>query len=206
VDALGSKPKPMTGSERKAITVFRRLLILALCTVGLTAGGPGSAHAAYYFVYDKQSSSINGYIVGTCDYSACWPSAAYRAGSGNGGKDGCQYANWIPNGTYSIRFHEDHYDGTIKGRVWYLSDHYCSSNGVTRTELFVHSEETQDQGQLCGSPYYNEHYCWDGDVDYYSLGCIKVARRPVHSDGYSDLGRVDQWYHWYLPSLVYVVS
>ena len=183
--------------------MIRRLITLTACAVGLTALMAPAANAANFFVYSKQGSSINGYIVGRCDYNACWPSASYRAGSGNGGKDGCQYGNWIPNGNYSVRFHQDHYDWTIKGRVWYLSDHFCSSNGVTRTELFIHSEETRDQGQTCWSPYY-EPYCWDGDSDYYSYGCIKVARRPVRSDGYSDLGRVHQWYHWYPVSLVYV--
>jgi hypothetical protein len=57
--------------------------------------------------------------------------------------------------------------------------------------------QTANQGQLCGSPY-NERYCWDGDMDYYSLGCIKVARGPV-VNGYSDLGRLDAFQHSHGP-------
>jgi hypothetical protein len=54
----------------------------------------------------------------------------YRVGSSNGGTNGCEYGNWIPNGTYNVQGHWEHYDQTIKGRVWWLNDHYCSSKGV----------------------------------------------------------------------------
>ena len=64
---------------------------------------------------------------------------------------------------------------------------YCSGNW--RTEMFVHSEETSSQGQDPN----NEPFRWDGASDYYSLGCVKVARLPVVG-GYSDLGRLDTTY------------
>ena len=170
--------------------MLRRLIVLVACAVGFTAVAP-TADAAY-FKYRKRDTTIDGRIQGVCG-SYCWTSE-YRAGSGNGGKTGCQWGNWIPNGTYNVQFHSDSYNHTIKGRVWYLNNYYCA-NGVTRTELFVHTEEYYDRSQLCWSPY-NEDYCWDGAGDYYSLGCIKVARRPV-VDGYSDVGRIDSFHHSY---------
>jgi hypothetical protein len=163
-------------------------IALAVCLVAALTVAPGAAGSI--FVYEKRGNPIDGRIWGECGYQCV--TSKYRAGSGNGGTNGCAYGNWLPNGTYTVRMHSDFYSGLIKGRVWYLSDYYCS-NGVTRTELFVHSEETASQGQTCGSPY-DERYCWDGNADYYSLGCIKVARRPV-VNGYSDLGRIDNFHH-----------
>jgi hypothetical protein len=46
-----------------------------------------------------------------------------------------------------------------------------------RTELFIHSEETSDEGQYCPTPY-DDPFCWEGDFDYYSHGCIKLAHAP----------------------------
>ncbi len=59
--------------------------------------------------------------------------------------------NWIPLGFSTIASHSDAYNGgKIFGRVWQLPDYDCS-NGVIRSELFVHSEETPSQGQTnCG--------------------------------------------------------
>ena len=90
-------------------------------------------------------------------------------------------------------WHDDNYPGSkIQGRVWRLSDYQCS-NGVRRTELFVHSEETSGQGQSCGPSGTDYPFCWESDHDYYSLGCVKLARRPTPSD----LGRVDNFVHAY---------
>ena len=115
-----------------------------------------------------------------------------RAGSGSG-TDACQHNNWIPMGDYAVLWHDDNYPGSsIQGRVWRLSDYQCS-NGVRRTELFVHSEETSGQGQSCGPAGTDYKFCWEGDHDYYSLGCVKIARRPTPSD----LGQVDNFVHAY---------
>ncbi len=179
--------------------MLRKSIVLALCVLG--AALVVSSAGAYDFRYEKLGSPINGHIRGECG-QYCWTSW-YRVGSGNGGTDGCQYGNWLPNGYYSVQGHWDNYDATIKGRVWYLNDYNCGG-GVYRTELFVHSEETAGQGQMCGSPY-DERYCWDGDSDYYSLGCIKVARLPV-VNGYSDLGRIDSFHHSYTVTGVLVTS
>jgi hypothetical protein len=159
------------------------------------------AGATGVFSYYRNGSLINGQIRGECGYE-CW-TTWYRAGSGSG-TDACQHNNWIPLGTYDVRLHDDHYAGSdIRGRVWYLSDYSCS-NGVVRTELFVHSEETSDQGQDCPTGG-DDPFCWEGPNDYYSNGCIKVARMPV-TNGYSDLGRIDEFAHQWGISNVGVFS
>jgi hypothetical protein len=139
---------------------------------------------------------------------------SYRAGSGLNTNecDSAAYDNvggWLPAGYYSLLGHFDQYPGTkIQGRVWQLQDKRCSGGtGTLRTELFIHSEETSTNGQTCGNPY-NERFCWDGDSDYYSLGCIKISR----AGSPSDLGRLDgNWHNWSgltgyfsLPQRVYV--
>ena len=170
--------------------MIRKLTVLVLCAAGFAAFG--TTANATLFSYEKQGDPINGRIHGECGYQCA--TAWYRAGSGNSGTNGCLKYNWLPNGYYTVRAHYDHYDFTIKGRAWWLSDYYCSSTGVTRDELFVHTEETADQGQACGSPYI-EAYCWDGEGDYYSVGCIKVRRRPVDPDGTSHIGKLDNFVH-----------
>jgi hypothetical protein len=139
--------------------------------------------------------------------------ASYRAGSGLNTNecDSAAYDNvggWLPAGYYSLLGHWDQYDQTIKGRVWRLQDKRCNGGtGTLRTELFIHSEETKYQGQTCFNPYI-EAYCWDGDSDYYSLGCIKISR----AGSPSNLGLLDgNWHNWSgltgsfsLPQRVYV--
>jgi hypothetical protein len=172
--------------------VIRKLVTAALCASVLVAVAAPAADAAQ-FVYERQGSPINGRIRGECGYQCV--SSWYRAGSGNGGTKACEYHNWLPLGTYDVWFHDDSYGGSlIRGRVWRLQNFFCAHNGVTRTELFVHTEETQDRGQACTS-HPDDPFCWEGANDYYSLGCIKVARMPIGSDGKSDIGRLDTWAH-----------
>jgi hypothetical protein len=139
---------------------------------------------------------------------------SYRAGSGLNTNecDSAAYDNvggWLPAGYYSLLGHWDQYPGTkIQGRVWRLQDKRCSGGtGTLRTELFIHSEETSSNGQTCKDPYI-EQFCWDGDSDYYSLGCIKISR----AGSPSNLGLLDgNWHNWSgltgsfsLPQRVYV--
>jgi hypothetical protein len=103
---------------------------------------------------------------------------SWRAGSGTV-QDACNKADpahgdnvggWLPTGFYDITRHVHNYPGSsVQGRVWQLQNHACS-DGTVRTELFIHTEETSSGGQSC------EQFCWDGPNDYYSQGCIKVAR------------------------------
>jgi hypothetical protein len=170
--------------------MLSKILVLAALLATVAVAAPTDALAGL-FRYEKGGGAIHGRIRAECG-PQCYTSW-YRAGSGNGGTNGCAKYHWLPNATYTVWGHWDRYDGTIKGRVWWLNDYYCG-NGVVRNELFVHSEETADNGQACGSPYL-EPYCWDGETDYYSLGCIKVRRRPVDADGSTHLGRLDAFHH-----------
>jgi hypothetical protein len=170
---------------------MKRFAAAALVTLSLALSVPTTASAYQWFIYWRNNSLINGSIDYNCSGSTCG-SPLYRAGSGSG-TNACQHNNWIPLGSYNIPFHDDHYAGSlIQGRVWRLSDYQCS-NGVRRTELFIHSEETSSNGQYCPTGG-DDPFCWEGTNDYYSNGCVKVARMPV-TNGYSDLGRLDSWVH-----------
>jgi hypothetical protein len=170
---------------------MKRLATVGLVVLALTLAVPTTASAYGWFIYWRNGTLINGSIDYNCSGSTCG-SPIYRAGSGSG-TNACQHNNWIPLGSYDVPFHQDHYAGSlIQGRVWRLADYQCS-NGVRRTELFVHSEETSSNGQYCPTGG-DDPFCWEGANDYYSNGCIKVARMPV-TNGYSDLGRLDNWAH-----------
>ena len=161
----------------------------ALLVVALAALACATPASASYFYYDRASLTNSAFEAE--DYYGDW-TGFVRAGSGSG-TDACQHYNWIPRGHYDVLWHDDYYAGSaVQGRVWRLSDYECS-NGVRRTELFVHSEETSEQGQSCGPEGTDYPFCWEGDHDYYSYGCIKLARRPVPSD----LRLIDTFVHGY---------
>ena len=166
--------------------MIRKLVVLGVLAVALASLVPVAAANGAIFEYYRNGTLIYGQIRGNCGYQCV--TSWYRAGSGSG-TNACEHNNWIPIGGYNVLFHSDSYAGSlIQGRVWRLSDYWCS-NGVVRSDLFVHSQETYWQGQQCPSGY--PDFCWDTDSDYYSLGCIKVARMPVPSD----LGRLDAFQH-----------
>jgi len=126
----------------------------------------------------------------------CWPftGIATRAGSGSSTDPCAKGAGWIPPGTYGVREHTIHKDDTIAGRTWWLTDAQCSStNATVRDELFIHSEETSAQGQTCTSAS-DDPYCWEGEFDYKSNGCIKLSHgTAAFSD---DIGRHNQlWFN-----------
>jgi hypothetical protein len=104
---------------------------------------------------------------------------------GKGGSHVTQYIGFAPNCG-----HWDNFDGAaIKGRVFLLQDKPCW-NGTWRTQLFVQSEETANQGQYCPTPY-DDLFCWEGDSDYYSAGSIKLSR----AGNPSDLGLAHSGWH-----------
>jgi len=161
----------------------RYLLVVTLAALACAA--PAAADSSFYY----QRTSLTNSIFDVVSASGYWL-GDIRAGSGSG-TDACQHNNWIPKGDYAVLWHDDDYAGSaIQGRVWRLSDYQCS-NGVRRTELFVHSEETSSQGQACGPSGTDYPFCWEGAGDYYSFGCVKLARRPTPSD----LGDVDDFVH-----------
>lgn len=170
-------------------TQKRTLLAMLICALLGTAAVPSTASATRtWFNYNRNSSTVHGSITFNCDVSTC-VSRSYRAGAGNGGRNACQKNNWIPIGTYKNNFHRDDFAGSkIRGRVWKISDYQCKS-GVIRNDLFVHSEETSSRRQACSTSG-DDPFCWEGPNDYYSNGCIKVARRRPN-----DLRKLDGWAH-----------
>lgn len=100
----------------------------------------------------------------------------WRAGSGNGAQwnnDCAKERGHLPNGTYSTSFIENK-DDLIKGRAVYLGDKRCSAGTETRTELFIHSEQTAGNTQGATEP-----RRWDGDEDYKSEGCVKMHPNDI---------------------------
>lgn len=101
--------------------MFKKLVVLGACILGIALTVPSIASAGSAFTYQRNGTLINGQLRGECG-SFCYTSW-YRAGSGSG-YDACQTNNWIPLGTYSVPFHQDNYAGSlIQGRVWRLSDY-----------------------------------------------------------------------------------
>jgi hypothetical protein len=128
---------------------------------------------------------------GTLFLNSYGNSTKWRGGSGNGSTNRCATNQGpIPQGNASILTHYDNKnDGNIHGRAWQLSDMHCDPsdpNSTLRTALFLHTEETDTQGQTCGTPY-DERWCWDGPNDYYSEGCVKVS--------HTDVAAVDSKWH-----------
>jgi hypothetical protein len=79
----------------------RRLITAVTCALSVVAVAAPAVDAAQ-LVYQRQGSPINGRIRGECGYQCV--SSWYRAGSGNGGTNACQYGNWTPLGTYNVLF------------------------------------------------------------------------------------------------------
>jgi hypothetical protein len=57
-------------------------------------------------------------------------------------------------------------------------------------------KETASNGQNCTSTY-DDPFCWERAADYYSLGCIKLARPSPVADFPNDLGSAHGYYHDY---------
>jgi hypothetical protein len=154
---------------------MKRVLVLAAIAAALT-GAQGARGAVYFDFYRiSNTGSILYETWQDATTGKIYAQHSWRAGSGTGTNECVQNVGWLPGGYYNVVAHYDHYDAShIKGRVWYLNDKLCW-NGTPRGDLFIHSEETADNGQTCNYPY-DERWCWDGPSDYYSLGCIKLSR------------------------------
>ena len=132
---------------------MKALRLLVVAAVALASAAPASASYFYY----HRTSLTNSTFEALDNFGDT--TGYLRAGSGSG-TDACQHNNWIPLGYYNVLWHDDYYAGSkVQGRVWRLSDYQCS-NGVRRTELFVHSEETSQQGQSCGPAGTDYPFCW----------------------------------------------
>jgi hypothetical protein len=112
--------------------------------------------------------------------------------------DECEIGRgWLPSGWYAQKGHWDHYDGSkVRGRVWWIQDKTCRDGSTRRTELFIHSEETSANGQSCSSAY-DDPFCWERESDYYSNGCIKLARPSPVASFPNDLGAAHTTFHDY---------
>jgi len=170
---------------------------LAAVVAMLAFAGQAGATTNVFFAFHRYSNTNSYLTINLQDTSsgAIIAQRGFRAGSGTSTDECALRQGWLPAGWYDLRGHFDYYNGSlIKGRVWQLSDKRCNGgSGQLRSELFIHSEETADEGQYCPTPY-DDSFCWEGDSDYYSLGCIKVA----HAQPYpSDVGRLDStWDAW----------
>jgi hypothetical protein len=152
-----------------------RLAVLAACLLALSASPAGAANGWWTFDRDTNLDSTLRWRWTYPDNPTIY-GKAWRAGSGTSRYECRRAEGWLPAGWYAQWGHWNNYDGSaIKGRVWWVQDKYCSDGVTKRTELFIHSEETAANGQRCTSTW-DDPFCWEREADYYSLGCIKLAR------------------------------
>ena len=175
------------------------MLRMTMLATLVLACGAAPAHAANgWWTFDRNTN-----LSSTLTWKWTYPPSptqythSWRAGSGVT-TDECEVARgWLPSGWYAQKGHWDHYDGSkIQGRVWWLQDKTCRDGVTRRTELFIHSEETSSNGQSCSSAY-DDPFCWEREGDYYSNGCIKLARRSPVASFPNDLGSAHNTYHDY---------
>jgi hypothetical protein len=176
---------------------FRRRVVVCVavltCVFAIqTTAGVAANSVTFYF---KRTTNLQSQLtiqLSNADTGQIYQRVSYRAGSGDSTNECASSHGWLPGGLYSIIQHSDSYDASkIKGRVWQLSDHVCSGGAQTlRTELFIHSEETASRGQACGPAGTDYPFCWEGNNDYYSEGCIKL-------DHWGGMPTIDnQWHSW----------
>ncbi|MDQ2982459.1 MAG: hypothetical protein M3R70_00835 [Actinomycetota bacterium] len=153
----------------------RYAVVAALCSLALLARPAAGRAWLTWFDFERVTNTGSVLTMTWQQMPGKFSEARWRAGSGSS-VDACWIAHgWLPTGWYDLRGHWDRYDGSlIKGRVYQLQDKPCW-NGTWRRELFIHSEETSDQGQYCPSTG-DDPFCWESDFDYYSAGCVKVSR------------------------------
>jgi hypothetical protein len=174
-----------------------RIFCVAVIAATLLPVAGGRAATRTFFAFHRYSNTNSYLTINRQDvYSgAILSQQGFRAGSGTSTNECAVGQGWLPTGWYDIVGHFDRYGGSkIQGRAWQLSDKRCSGGtGNLRTELFIHSEETSDNGQYCPTAY-DDPFCWEGDFDYYSNGCIKLA----HAQPYpSDIAKADNDWDWW---------
>ncbi|HEY3105252.1 MAG TPA: hypothetical protein VGJ49_00505 [Gaiellaceae bacterium] len=174
-----------------------RAFVLAAMVAAFACAGPAQAANGWWTF--ERISNTNSTLTWKWTYppSPTQYTRSWRAGSGTTQNECRRAEGWLPVGWYSQWGHWNHYDGSsIRGRVWWLQDKYCWDGVTKRTELFIHSEETASNGQSCTSAY-DDPFCWERAADYYSLGCIKLARPSPVADFPNDLGNAHSVYHSY---------
>jgi hypothetical protein len=174
------------------------LRALLFVSVALLASTTSASAANGWWTFERQTN-LNSTLTWKWTYppSPAQYSRSWRAGSGTSPNECRRAEGWLPAGWYSQWGHWNNYNGSaVRGRVWWLQDKYCSDGITKRTELFIHSEETADNGQLCTSAW-DDPTCWEREADYYSLGCIKLARPSPVASFPNDLGNAHAVYHTY---------
>jgi hypothetical protein len=158
----------------------KKLFLALAVTAALLGASPAQAYYTW-FDFQRISNTASRLTMNWEGSPGHFFTTSWRAGSGTS-TDACWVAHgWLPTGNYDLWGQYDHFDGSaIKGRVFRIQDKQCW-NGTWRTDLFVHSEETADNGQYCPTVY-DDPFCWEGDSDYYSHGCIKISRAGYPSD------------------------
>ncbi|MGW4195090.1 L,D-transpeptidase [Streptomyces sp. NPDC005004] len=160
------------GRHLRGAVIAGAVLATLSLTPAAAARNPAGAPPATFLVFDKNPDDPGDSRLDVYRGTKLW--AAYRAGSGHGAKtkDDCAVRRgWIPNGTWKIRGRYTRYNGrVIKGYALQLEDIPCSSGKRKRTEMFIHSEMNRAGGR--GRP---ESQRWDGNRDYLSNGCVKLA-------------------------------
>jgi hypothetical protein len=175
--------------------------LVAVAQASPASAAPGGAWNI--IVFDKNTND-NSEIRLYTQSAGLWHAA--RSGSGTGTNSCTTNVGWLPNGTYDIAKgnlnygngtksyvgHVDNYNGgLIFGRVYHLEDKACTS-GTWRTELFIHTEESPTNTQVnCGAGG-DSNQCWEGNGDYFSNACIKVARGPA---GATTAVKLHNWFH-----------
>lgn len=169
---------------------------ISAAVLAITLIVPADAFAYLtWFEFTRQSNIASTLTMAWQYGPGFYGTQSWRAGSGVS-TDACWIGHgWLPAGYYDLWGHWNNYDGKIAGRVFYLQNKPCW-NGTWRTELFVHSEETAGQGQYCPTAG-DDPYCWEGPSDYYSNGCIKLARPSPVAGFPNDLGAAHATYHDY---------
>lgn len=157
--------------KRKLVQLSLVAVVLLLALFVWTAKAEASVYG--WFDYARNGTNIYGTLTWKYLYNDVPPiyTVSWRAGSGqqlNDKKD----VGWLPSGYYSILWHYDNYASTIRGRVWRLSDKY-NSEGVLRTALFIHTEETSSNTQ--NSSIESQVWTDSNPCDYLSAGCVKVS-------------------------------
>ncbi|WP_404870724.1 peptidoglycan-binding protein [Kitasatospora griseola] len=164
----------------------------ALLTAGHSIGKAG-----YYLQFDKNAKNPMWSKLSLVHDGRVLKS--YRAGSGKGSTDECAGSEgWLPSGTYKVEGHEtDRGTGSlltaVRGYAIQLEDKACKpkpgQKPVTRTNLFIHSEMGSDGAQAPDLPFKDDDpWRWNGDMDYQSLGCIKLTPTDI-KDLFSRLDR-----------------
>lgn len=180
-------------------------------------------YTALNFIYDKRNCVANcgnppkirmtyGWYDGEIWH--CCTTVSKTAGSGakNGdNKNDCVVnVGWIPDTnqpSYDNEYYLDHYESypgnLIHGTAWLILNSryggsYANCDGDSsweRSSLLIHSEMTGGHEQDCSNDP-DDQWCWDGNSDYHSEGCIKVSWNAIHGNAGHEYGKENSldWY------------